>query len=854
MQNTSSENNSNNQFNQYNHKIIEKTAQSYWEKHKSFEVTEDPTKDKFYCLSMFPYPSGNLHMGHVRNYCLSDVIARYWRMRGKNTMHPMGWDAFGLPAENAAIANKVAPSKWTYKNIENMKNQLKALGFGFDWSREFATCNPDYYHWEQWLFTKLVKKNLAYQKKSVVNWDPVDNTVLANEQVVDGKGWRSGAPIERREINQWFLKITSYADELLKDLDSLPGWPEQVKTMQKNWIGKSTGTNIDFLVNNSSCNNEKLTVYTTRADTLMGVAFVAIAPEHKLAKLAAKDNSKLAEFIKQCSHIKVSESELATIDKKGMPTGLYCTHPVTKQNIPIWVGNYVVMDYGSGAVMAVPAHDERDYEFAQKYNIEFTAVIKPEHNNNNNKSTNYDLTKSAYTEYGVLYNSDIFDNFSSKEAINKITEYLEQNNLGKKTINYRLRDWGVSRQRYWGTPIPIIHCNNCGAVPVSEEDLPVRLPENVDFTGAGSPLKEMPEFYKTKCPKCKQDATRETDTFDTFFESSWYYARFTCPDQKNKMLDERVNYWGQVDQYIGGIEHAVMHLLYARFFHKLMRDEGLVNTNEPFKNLLTQGMVLKDGAKMSKSKGNTVSPVDLIEKYGADTARLFSMFTAPPEQSLEYSEAGVEGSYRFIRKLWKIVTDFNDLLINNKTKYETIDLYQNLNLSLNKQQKELRFKTHTVLKKATTDYAEKYSFNTAIAAVMELINLVTKFDLNKNNNNIDFNIYKEALDISVCILAPIIPHVCHNLFYVLNPQYINKISIIDIIWPKVDPKALETDTIQLVIQVNGKLRANIEVDKNTDKKEIENLAVNNPKIQKYLENNKIKKIIIVPNRLVNIVI
>lgn len=830
----------------YNHKTIDQVAQQFWQDNKSFEVTEDQNQEKFYCLSMFPYPSGDLHMGHVRNYTIGDVISRYWIMQGKNTLQPMGWDSFGLPAENAAIERKVAPSEWTFKNIAKMREQLKSMGFAFDWSRELATCTPEYYHWEQWLFTKLVEKGLAYQKKSMVNWDPVDNTVLANEQVVDGKGWRSGAPIERKEINQWFLKITDYADELLAELDNLTGWPEQVKVMQRNWIGKSKGTNIDFKVKNS---NEVLTVYTTRADTLMGVSFVAVAPNHSLATQAKQNNPELTQFIEECSHLKVAEAELATIEKKGMATGLYCTHPITNKEIPIWVGNYVLMDYGTGSVMAVPAHDERDHEFALKYNIDIKQVIKPA------DGSEHDFTQSAYTDYGVLCNSGEFDQQSSKQAINSISEYLEKINLGEKTTHYRLRDWGVSRQRYWGTPIPIIYCNTCGTVPVPEQDLPVKLPENVQFTEAGSPLKEMPEFYKTTCPNCNQAATRETDTFDTFVESSWYYARFACPDQNNKMLDDRVNYWGQVDQYIGGIEHAVMHLLYARFFHKLMRDIGLVNTNEPFKNLLTQGMVLKDGAKMSKSKGNTVSPVELIEKYGADTIRLFSMFTAPPEQSLEYSDAGVEGSFRFLKKVWKIVHEFSSILEQNNNPSLSLESLNNASFKheeLSDSLKKIRNKTHNVLKKAHSDYAEKYSFNTAIAAVMELINLLQKFDLKCNSDKDSLLVHLEALKTTVCILAPITPHICHHLWFTLVPG--SKTNVMQQKWPEVDNNALATDTINLVVQVNGKLRAHINVASDADNETIERLALADSKVQPHIADCSIKKIIIVPKRLVNIVV
>ncbi len=828
----------------YNHKVIEQSVQKYWDDNKSFEVTEDPSKEKFYCLSMLPYPSGNLHMGHVRNYSLSDVIARFWRMNNKNVLHPMGWDAFGLPAENAAIQKQVPPRDWTYQNIAQMREQLKSIGFGFDWSREFATCAPEYYHWEQWLFTKLFKKGLAYQKKSVVNWDPVDNTVLANEQVVDGKGWRSGAPIERREINQWFLKITDYADELLDCLDTLTGWPEQVKTMQRNWIGRSEGTNVVFKVRDV---DQDLSVYTTRIDTLMGVSFIAIAPMHPLAQLAAKNNPTLAEFIKKANQIKVAEADLATIEKQGMATKFTCTHPITKQEIPVWVCNYVIMDYGTGAVMAVPAHDERDYEFARKYNITYSRVIKAI-----NPDLDHDLSAKAFTEYGVLINSDQFDGLESTLAISAITEYLQENNLGEKTTHYRLRDWGVSRQRYWGAPIPIIHCDICGPQAVPEQELPVVLPTNVEFSGTNSPLKSLPEFYQTTCPQCSKPATRETDTFDTFMESSWYYAKYACPNQNEKMLDQRVNYWGQVDQYIGGIEHAIMHLLYARFYHKLMRDEGLLNTDEPFKNLLTQGMVLKDGSKMSKSKGNTVSPVDLIEKYGADTVRLFSMFAAPPEQSLEYSDAGVEGSYRFLKKLWTLINNYlkQEFTAENINNLELADIPTYLkNIELNSEQKNIRLKAHSVLQKTTGDYSTRYAFNTVISAVMELVNLLGKFTINTQQDNI---IYLEALKIIVCVLAPITPHICHELWFKLNPN--TNISIIDTSWPQLDTNALNAETINVVVQVNGKVRANLTMDNNADKASIQSAALNNTNVQKHLEGCEIKKIIVIPNKLINIVI
>ena len=613
---------------------IEARAQEFWEQQQTFRVTEDPEREKYYCLSMFPYPSGRLHMGHVRNYTIGDVISRYQRMQGKNVLQPMGWDAFGLPAENAAIQNQVPPAQWTRENIDYMRNQLRQLGFGYDWEREIATCDPAYYRWEQWFFTRLFKKGVVYKKTALVNWDPVDNTVLANEQVIDGRGWRSGALVERREIPQWFLKITDYADELLNDIDRLDGWPEQVRTMQRNWIGRSEGIEMQFGI---AGRDDVLPVYTTRPDTLMGVTCVAVAPQHPLAAEAAAGNTALAAFIAECRITGVSEAELATQEKKGIDTGLKAVHPVTGEQVPVWAANFVLMEYGSGAVMSVPAHDQRDYEFARANGIAIRQVIYPV-----NDQQVADLERAAFVEKGILKNSGEFDGLTSAQAFAAIGDWLEQAGKGSRQVNYRLRDWGVSRQRYWGCPIPIINCADCGAVPVPEADLPVILPTDVTVDASGSPLKKMAAFIETSCPQCGARAERETDTFDTFFESSWYYARYTCADQDTGMLDQRANYWMPVDQYVGGIEHAVLHLLYARFFNKLLRDEGLLTADEPFTHLLTQGMVLKDGSKMSKSKGNTVDPQGLIDQYGADTVRLFTMFAAPPEQSLEWSDSGVE--------------------------------------------------------------------------------------------------------------------------------------------------------------------------------------------------------------------
>ena len=679
---------------EYNSKKIESEAQKYWHDNKSFVVTEDQTKEKFFCLSMLPYPSGKLHMGHVRNYSIGDVIYRYQKMLGKNVLQPIGWDAFGLPAENAAIKNQVPPAGWTYENIGHMKEQLIELGFGYDWSREIATCHPEYYRWEQWFFVKLFNKGLVYKKKAVVNWDPVDQTVLANEQVVEGRGWRSGAPIEKKEISQWYMKITDYADELLNDIEKLDGWPEAVKTMQKNWIGKSVGIDIDFRLDDTNT----LTVYTTRPDTLMGATYLALAAEHPLAIQAGQTSATIQTFLDECKTMETSEAALETMEKKGVDSGLTCKHPITGEDVPIWIANFVLMGYGTGAVMSVPSHDQRDYEFAKKYNIPMREVISP-------VGDLLDTSKEAFVEKGTLINSGNFDGMDFDQAFKAISKALSDLGLGKQKINYRLRDWGVSRQRYWGCPIPIINCKNCGSVPVNLTDLPVRLPEDVDFDGVGSPLKKMSEFYQTQCPTCNSPAERETDTFDTFFESSWYFARYTCADQNKAMLDERANYWLPVDQYIGGIEHAILHLLYSRFFTKLLRDEGIITSSEPFTNLLTQGMVLKDGAKMSKSKGNTVDPQEMISKYGADTARLFILFAAPPTQDLEWSDSGIEGAHRFINKFYRLVVEF----IKDTKKYETPSLVV---ISLNDDQKKLRQKTHQALKKVGDDFGRRHSFNT----------------------------------------------------------------------------------------------------------------------------------------------
>ena len=813
----------------YNPHEIEPAVQARWEKEKTFEVTEQKNKSKFYCLSMFPYPSGYIHMGHVRNYMLGDMTSRYQRMLGKNVLQPIGWDAFGLPAENAAIKHQIPPAEWTYRNIDHMRTQLKRMGFGYDWSREIATCKPEYYRWEQWLFTKMFEKGLVYKKNSIVNWDPVDQTVLANEQVVNGRGWRSGALIEQKEIPQWFLKITAYADELLRDLDQLDGWPEQVKAMQRNWIGRSEGLEIQFDV---SDHRTPLSVYTTRPDTLFGVTFLAIAALHPLAKKAAEKNVSVRTFIEKCQHTKVAEADLMTIEKAGMPTGLMAIHPITQAIIPIWVTNYVLMDYGSGAVMGVPAHDQRDFEFAQQYQLPIQQVIEPiDH-------APIDLTQNAFVEKGRLINSDDYNGLDFQEAFLAIEKNLGKKNLAKKQVHYRLRDWGISRQRYWGTPIPIIYCECCGAVPVPEAALPVLLPENVQFSGITTPLPSMPTFYKTTCPTCGKKARRETDTFDTFVESSWYFARFTCPNQPTKMFDERVNYWLPVDQYIGGIEHAILHLLYARFFYKVMRDLGLVKGSEPFKQLLTQGMVLKGGTKMSKSLGNTVDPDDLIKRYGADTVRVFTIFAAPPEQSLEWSDSGVEGAHRFLKRIWAFAALHQETFIQTNQQSMTIDHAQ-----LSPDEKQFRLEIHQIVKQAGFDM-DRMQFNTTISACMKLMNLLT------STNTLSPILLQETFSILLRLLSPIAPHLTQTLWQTLHFGDL----ILNTPWPVADERALVSNTLNLMLQINGKLRGQLTIPAETPSSEIEKLALQDEKIQKHLDNKFIKKIIVIPKRLVNIVI
>ncbi|HNV83350.1 MAG TPA: leucine--tRNA ligase [Arenimonas sp.] len=861
----------------YTPKALEAAAQQYWQRTRAFEVKEDSAKPKYFCLSMLPYPSGALHMGHVRNYTIGDVISRYRRMCGFNVLQPMGWDAFGLPAENAAIKNNTAPASWTYKNIDHMREQLKALGYAIDWTREFATCKPDYYKHEQAMFTRLFKKGIVYRKNSVVNWDPVDHTVLANEQVIDGRGWRSGALVEKREIPQWFLKITDYAQELLDGLDTLEGWPDSVKTMQRNWIGRSEGLEIQFDVDGA----EALTVFTTRPDTLMGVTYVAVAAEHPLALQAAKTNPALAAFIEECRHGGVAEADLETQEKKGCATGLFAIHPISGEKVPVWVANFVLMNYGTGALMAVPGHDQRDFEFAHKYSLpvkQVIAVANEAYDANHWQDWYSDKTNADMR----VMNSGAIDGLNFKDAFDKVSGILEKMAKGNRRVNFRLRDWGVSRQRYWGCPIPMIYCPNCQAVPVPEEQLPVVLPEDVAFSGTNSPIKSNPEWRKTTCPQCGSAAERETDTFDTFMESSWYYARYTSPGA-NDLVDERANYWLPVDQYIGGIEHAIMHLMYFRFYHKLMRDAGLVKTDEPATNLLCQGMVIADtfyredgkggkdwinpadvlttldekgrviGAvsssdglpvliggteKMSKSKNNGVDPQIMVDKFGADTVRLFSMFAAPPEQSLDWNEQGVEGMARFLRRVWVQVQKH---IAEGRT--DTMDVSQ-----LTPEQKNVRRQLHETIQKVGDDYGRRYTFNTAIAAVMECMNALSKFDDHSANGRA---LKQEAYEAVALLLNPITPHTSHALWQALGHA---ETTLEDIPFPKVDVQALSRDSVTLAVQVNGKLRATIEVAVNTPKDEIERLAKAEPNVEKHIEAQTVKKIIIVPGKIVNIVV
>ncbi|MEM9314380.1 MAG: leucine--tRNA ligase [Pseudomonadota bacterium] len=814
----------------YDPQTLEREAQAYWEEHQSFAARDDLTGEKFYCLSMFPYPSGKAHMGHVRNYSISDAIARFQRMQGRNVLHPMGWDAFGLPAENAAIANKTAPAKWTYANIEHMRGQLKSLGFSFDWQREFATCTPEYYRWEQWFFTRLYEKGLVYKKMATVNWDPVDQTVLANEQVIEGRGWRSGAVVERREIPQWFLRITAYADELLAALDDLDAWPDAVKTMQRNWIGKSRGVELAFDLPSPVAGLERIEVYTTRPDTLYGVTYVSLAAEHPISLELARDNETLAAFIDECKQNSVAEADMAQADKLGMDTGLRARHPLTGEDVPVWVANYVLMDYGSGAVMAVPAHDERDWEFARKYELPITTVICDE------SGAPADVSEAAYTAHGALTASADFDGLEFAKAFDAIAERLEAQGAGRVTTQFRLRDWGVSRQRYWGTPIPMLNLPDGGELPIPADRLPSLLPEEVVMDGVASPIKADPEWRRFDLDGVACE--RETDTFDTFMQSSWYYARFTCPHYDAGMLDpERASYWLPVDQYVGGIEHAILHLLYARFFHKLMRDEGLVDSDEPFARLLTQGMVLKDGAKMSKSKGNTVDPADLVERYGADTVRLFSLFAAPPDQSLEWSDSGIEGAHRFMKRLWRLVQEHLEA-----GPVDALD-----SSALAGAPRDARRKIHETISKVSDDMGRRQTYNTAIAAVMELCNELGRLD---SADPAARTVMQEGLSVAVRLLVPIVPHACHHLWLQLGGSGDATYAP----WPEVDEAALVRDSVEIVVQVNGKLRARMEIAANADRDAIEAAALAQENAQRFMEGKAVRKVIVVPGKLVNIVV
>ena len=855
----------------YRPDLIEPAVQQYWAENKVFKAIKDTSKEKYYCLSMFPYPSGRLHMGHVRNYTIGDVVSRYQRMNGKNVLQPIGWDAFGLPAEGAAIKNKTAPAKWTYENIEYMKNQLKMLGFGYDWDREIATCRPEYYKWEQWFFTELYKKGLVYKKTSTVNWCPNDETVLANEQVHEGCCWRCDTPVEQKEIPQWFIKITDYAEQLLGGLDQLPQWPDMVKTMQRNWIGRSEGVEITFDVADTA---EKVAVYTTRPDTFYGVSYLGIAAAHPLAELAAEKNPELAEFIREAKNAKVAEADLATMEKKGMATGLFAIHPLTGEKLPIWVANFVLMHYGTGAVMAVPAHDQRDFEFAQKYSLPIKQVIAPL------ADEEIDLTKQAFVEHGKLVNSAEFDGLDFDAAFNGIADKLEKLGVGKRQINYRLRDWGVSRQRYWGAPIPMLTLPNGETVPAPIEDLPIILPEDVVMDGVKSPIKADPNWAKTTFNG--EPALKETDTFDTFMESSWYYARYTSPSYAEGMLDkDEANYWLPVDQYIGGIEHATMHLLYFRFFHKLLRDAGFVTSDEPAQKLLCQGMVLADAfyytsptneriwvsptqvtlerdekgriikatdpegrelvhtgmTKMSKSKNNGIDPQEMVEKYGADTVRLFMMFASPAEMTLEWQESGVEGAKRFLGRVWNLVYEYSQ----NPAK-TALDV-----TALSADQKALRRDVHKTIAKVSDDIGRRQTFNTAIAAVMELMNKLTRAPLESEQ---DRAVMAEALSAVVRMLYPITPHICFELWKALG----NESNIDHAEWVKADEAAMVEDEKLIVVQVNGKVRGKVTVAADADEETVKTVAFADENVKKFTDNTQIVKVIYVPGKLLNVVV
>ncbi|OCG72031.1 leucine--tRNA ligase [Gilliamella sp. Occ3-1] len=856
---------------QYRPDEIEAIVQKHWQENKTFHVTEDSSKEKYYCLSMLPYPSGRLHLGHVRNYTIGDTISRYQRLNGKNVLQPIGWDAFGLPAEGAAVKNNTAPAKWTYENIAYMKKQLQLLGFGYDWDREVTTCRPEYYKWEQWFFTKLYEKGLVYKKTSAVNWCQNDQTVLANEQVVEGCCWRCSTPVERKEIPQWFIKITEYAEELLNDLDTLESWPEQVKTMQRNWIGRSEGVEFDFAVENYA---DKLRVYTTRPDTLMGVSFVSVAAEHPLAQLAAQNDPKIAEFVAECKNTKTAEADMATMEKKGIATGFYAIHPLTGKKVPVWIANFVLIEYGTGAVMAVPGHDERDYEFASKYNLPINPVILTQDGNAP------DLSEKAYTEHGKLFNSGEFDGLDFDQAFNAVADKLITLGIGKRKVNYRLRDWGVSRQRYWGAPIPMVTLENGTTIPTPEDQLPVILPENVEMNGITSPIKVDPNWAKTTVNG--QLALRETDTFDTFMESSWYYARYTCPNYDKSMLDKKAaNYWLPVDQYVGGIEHAIMHLLYFRFFHKLMRDFGLVSSDEPAKRLLCQGMVLADAfyytsptneriwvsptevnierddkgriakavdshgnelvhagmTKMSKSKNNGIDPQEMVEKYGADTVRLFMMFASPADMTLEWQESGVEGANRFIKRVWRLVYEHTQKGVAAKLDVKALD----------SEQKSLRRELHKTIAKVSDDIGRRQTFNTAIAAVMEFINRLQKASQETEQ---DLALMNEALNAIVRLLYPMMPHACFVMWQALGHNE----PIDNTTWPVADQSAMVENEKLIVVQINGKVRGKFIVPADADQDFVLSQAKQEPNIQKYLSDVAIRKVIYVPGKLLNLVV
>ena len=867
---------------------VEREAQEYWDENRAFEVREDPAREKFYCLSMFPYPSGKLHMGHVRNYTIGDVISRYQRMRGRNVLQPMGWDAFGLPAENAAMQNRVPPARWTYRNIAYMKEQLRRLGFAYDWSRELATCRPEYYRWEQWLFTRLFEQGIAYRRESEVNWDPVDRTVLANEQVIDGRGWRSGAVVERRKIPQWFLRITDFAEELLTELDHID-WPEPVKTMQRNWIGRSEGTEIDFEVEDPEAEGRDagsgrppLRVFTTRPDTVYGATFMAVAAEHPLAAEVAERRGDVAAFIEECRRGGTTAAELETMDKRGMPLGLDAVNPFNGERIPVWVANFVLMGYGTGAIMAVPGHDERDHEFARRYGLPIRQVIAPA------DGTGLDIQAAAWTdkENVVVVDSGEYSGLGFRECFDRMADWLEETGRGARRINYRLHDWGVSRQRYWGCPVPIVHCDACGMVPAPDEQLPVLLPEDVDVEGGGSPLARLPEFVETACPKCGADARRDTDTFDTFMESSWYFARFCCPGADSSKIDARADYWMPVDQYIGGIEHAILHLMYARFYQKLMNEAGLTKVREPFASLLTQGMVVaetfyreadgqpryyapaeveiehdakgkitgararSDGEpvevgpieKMSKSKNNGVDPEDMIARYGADTVRLYIIETSPPDQMLEWSGSAVEGAARFLRRLWRTVREHV-----GQGPAPPLDVSR-----LDGPARELRCRIHETIAKVGDDVGRRYKFNTACAACRELVNDVAAFEAaaSDTGDGARRSVVHEALEAVVLMLAPVIPHVCHTLWQALG----HREPVIDAQWPVADEAAMSRDVIELVVQVNGRLRGHVSVDADADREAIEREAQRNGNVARFIGGKPVRKVVVVPGRLVNIVV